>query len=147
MRNGYCLIVWLLLLIAVPGLAQENVLNIMIDILEPSEEPGGMGPGLHYLEAEMSRSPLKYQSYQELASAFRSIPVGKKETVTFKLRQYLKIVIIPKKIEKRMVRFSLKLWSRKSLILDTELSLVRQGVVMIGAPGKPNLIIAISEGF
>jgi len=147
MRNGYCLIVWLLLLIPGPVLAQETVLNITIDILEPSEQPGGMGPGLRYLEAEMKRSPLKYQSYQELASAFREIPVGEKETVTFKLRQYLKIVIIPNKVEERMVRFSLKLWSGDRLILDTELSLVRQGTVMIGSPGKPNLIIAISEGF
>ena len=122
-------------------------LEVTIDVLEPSEEPGKMAPGIQYLKEPMSRSPLKYQSYMELATAFRSIPMGEKSTINFNLRRYLKLEISPIKIAEDTVRFTLKIWSGGDLIIDTDLSLVRQGTVMVGAPGDPNLIIAISEGF
>jgi hypothetical protein len=127
--------------------AQGQDLEVTIDILEPSEEPGKIGPGIRYLEEKISRSPLKYQNYMELASAFRSIPLGKKVRINFNLRQRLEIDIKPIEIGDRLVKFYLKIWSNDSLILETELSLVRLGTVMVGSPGKPDLIIAISEGF
>ncbi len=122
-------------------------MEVTIDILEPSEAPGEMGPGIQYLEEKISRSPLKYQNYMELASAFRSIPLGKKATIKFDLRQRLKLEIIPTEVGDRLIKFSLKIWSDGTLILETNLSLVRLGTVMVGSPGKPDLIIAISEGF
>lgn len=122
-------------------------MEVTIDILEPSEEPGEMGTGIQYLEEKISRSPLKYQNYMELASAFRSIPMGEKATINFNLRQRLKLEITPRGIGDRLVKFSLKIWSDGSLLLETNLSLVRLGTVMVGSPGKPDLIIAISEGF
>ncbi len=134
-------------LIATPAQAQGQDMEVTVDILEPSEEPGKIGPGIQYLEEKISRSPLKYQNYMELASAFRSIPLGKKATINFNLRQRLKLEIIPRGIGDKLIKFSLKIWSDGSLILETELSLVRSGTVMVGSPGKPDLIIAISEGF
>ena len=50
------------------------MMEVTIDVLEPSESPGEMPPGIRYLKDKISRSPLKYQSYLELATAFRSIP-------------------------------------------------------------------------
>ncbi|MDP8215364.1 MAG: hypothetical protein RAO92_03515 [Candidatus Euphemobacter frigidus] len=145
----YCCYTILLIPVLLSGtaFAQDNELEVTIDILEPSEEPGGMAPGIQYLEEEMSRSPLKFQSYLNLASAFRTIPLGKEETINFKLRRYLKLVIIPIKVSPQTVQFSLKIWADKHLILDTDLSLVKSGTVMVGVAGKPDLIIAISEGF
>jgi len=122
-------------------------MEVTIDILETSDEPGKMGPGIQYLEEKISRSPLKYQNYMELASAFRSIPLGEKATINFNLRQRLKLEITPKDIGDRLIKFSLKIWSNGSPILETDLSLVRLGTVMVGSPGKPDLIISISEGF
>ena len=134
-------------LIAGSGQAQGQDMEVTIDILEPSEDPGKIGPGIKYLEDKISRSPLKYQNYMELASAFRSIPMGETDTINFNLRQRLKLEITPKDLADRIVKFSLKIWSDGNLILETELSLIRLGTVMIGSPGKPDLIIAISEGF
>jgi hypothetical protein len=59
----------------------------------------------------------------------------------------LKLEITPKDIGDRLIKFSLKIWSNGSSILETDLSLVRLGTVMVGSPGKPDLIISISEGF
>jgi len=129
------------------GQAQGQDLEVTVDILEPSEEPGKIGPGIRYLEEKISRSPLKYQNYMELASAFRSIPLGEKATINFNLRQRLQLEITPRDIGDRLIKFSLKIWSDGSLILETDLSMVRLGTVMVGSPGKPDLIIAISEGF
>jgi hypothetical protein len=129
------------------GQAQGQDLEVTVDILEPSEEPGKIGPGIRYLEEKISRSPLKYQNYMELASAFRSIPLGKTATINFNLRQRLQLEITPRDIGDRLIKFSLKIWSDGRLILETDLSLVRLGTVMVGSPGKPDLIIAISEGF
>ena len=134
-------------LIAAPAQAQDQDLEVTVDILEPSEEPGKIGPGIQYLEEKISRSPLKYQNYMELASAFRSIPLGEKAMIDFNLRQHLEVEITPKDIGDKLIKFSLKIWSDGSLILETDLSLVRLGTVMVGSPGKPDLIIAISEGF
>ncbi len=138
---------FLLLLALLPVTGRGQEMEVTIDVLEPTDEPGELPPGLRYLEETMSRSPLKYRNYLELATAFRSIPLGQEETISFNLRQKIKIVIIPTKVEKETVSFRLKLRSGGRLILDTELSLARRGTVMIGAPGKPNLIIAVSEGF
>jgi hypothetical protein len=143
--TGSVLLFLLLALLPVAGRGQE--MEVTIDVLEPTDEPGELPPGLRYLEETMSNSPLKYQNYLELATAFRSIPLGREETISFNLRQKIKIVIIPTKVGKETVSFRLKLRSGGRLILDTELSLARRGTVMIGAPGKPNLIIAVSEGF
>ncbi len=147
MKGLICVMMLMPFLAAGPARAGDEVLELTIDVLQPTDEPGKIAPGLQYLEKTMRRSPLKYQNYMELATAFRTIPLGKKETISFHLRQDLKLVIIPNKLDDRTVQFSLKLWSNDRLILDTELSLVREGTVMIGAPGKPNLIIALSEGF
>lgn len=130
-----------------PISGRGETMEVTIDVLEPTDQPGVLPPGLRYLEETMSRSPLKYRNYLELATAFRAIPLGREETIQFNLRQRLKIVIIPKKIEAATVRFQLKLWSGGKLILDTELSLARRGTVMVNAPGDPSLIIAVSEGF
>lgn len=140
---------FLVLFFLIAGLEQAHGRNleVTIDVLEPSEEPGKIATGIQYLEEKIIRSPLKYQNYMELATAFRSIAVGEKETITFNLRQRLKLEITPKDIGERIVKFSLKVWSDGSLILETVLSLVRLGTVMIGSPGEPDLIIAISEGF
>lgn len=137
--------IFALALLQVTGFGQE--MEVTIDVLEPTDEPGELSPGLSYLKESIDRSPLKYRNYLELATAFRSIPLGREETISFHLRQKIKVVIIPNKVEKGIVSFRLRLWSGNSQILDTELSLARRGTVMIGAPGKPNLIIAVSEGF
>ncbi|MFH1038084.1 MAG: hypothetical protein V1789_05380 [PVC group bacterium] len=147
MKVACCLIMIMPLLAIGPVRAGEETIEVTIDVLQPTDEPGEMAPGLRYLEKTMRRSPLKYQNYLELATAFRAIPLGKEETISFQLRRHLKLVIIPKNFNARTVQFSLKLWADSRLILDTELSLVRKGTVMIGAPGNPNLIIALSEGF
>ncbi len=141
------LIVLFPLLLLSPAVRGGEVMEVTIDVLEPTEQPGELPPGLRYLEETMSRSPLKYQNYLELATAFRSIPLGKEETITFNLRQRLRLVIIPNNITSQTVRFRLRLYSGRKLVLDTELSLARRGTVMIGSPGTPNLIIAVSEGF
>ncbi len=147
MKLTACLFLVLLSASLAPILAKGETMEVTIDVLEPTDQPGELPPGLSYLEETMSRSPLKYRNYLELATAFRSIPLGREETIRFNLRQRLKIVIIPKNIQGPTVSFRLKLWSGGKFILDTELSLARRGTVMIGAPGKPNLIIAVSEGF
>jgi hypothetical protein len=147
MKLTVCLFLVLLSTSLVQISVKGETMEVTIDVLEPTDQPGELPPGLRYLEETMSRSPLKYQNYLELATAFRSIPLGREETIQFNLRQRLKIVIIPKKIQGLTVSFQLKLWSGGKLILDTELSLARRGTVMIGAPGDPNLIIAVSEGF
>jgi len=130
-----------------PVSGRGETMEVTIDVLEPTDQPGELPPGLRYLEETMSRSPLKYRNYLELATAFREIPLNREETIRFNLRQRLKIVIIPNKIEASTVGFRLKLWSDGKLILETDLVLARRGTVMVGAPGTPNLIIAISEGF
>lgn len=125
----------------------EDFLEITIDVLEPTDQPGEIDPGIKYLEDEMSRSPLKFQNYLTLATAFRRIRIGEETKIDFKLRRKLEIVIIPKKISAETSRFSLRLLTDGNLVLDTEMTLVHNGTVMIGASGHPNLIIAISEGF
>ncbi len=147
MRITFCVIVVLFNLIASLDAALGDNLEVTIDVLEPSEEPGKIAPGIQYLEDKINRSPLKYQNYMELASAFRSIPQGETGTIEFNLRQQLKLKITPKDLGERKVKFSLKIWSGGSLILESDLTLVRMGTVMIGSPGNPDLIIAISEGF
>ena len=147
MRIIFCTFALLFSLINGLEQAHGRDLEVTIDVLEPSEAPGKMAHGIQYLEDKISRSPLKYQNYMELASAFRSIPIGETSTIAFKLRQHLKLEITPKDIGDQTVKFSLKIWSDGSLILETNLSLVRLGTVMVGSPGKPDLIIAISEGF
>ena len=147
MKLTICLFLVLLSASLAPISGRGETMEVTIDVLEPTDQPGELPPGLRYLEDTMNRSPLKYQNYLELATAFRSIPLGQEETIRFNLRQRLKIVIIPKNIKGPTVSFQLKLWSGGKMILDTELSLVRRGTVMIGAPGTPNLIIAVSEGF
>lgn len=129
------------------NLVYTQDLELTIDILEPSEQPGNISPGLQYLEDKISRSPLKYQNYMELASSFRSIPLGDTDTISFNLRQNIKLQITSQAIEEHVVKFLLKLWSDGNLLLETDLSLVRLGTVMIASPGNPDLIIAISEGF
>ena len=147
MKIIFCVIVVLFNLIASLDAALGDNLEVTIDVLEPSEEPGKIAPGIQYLEDKINRSPLKYQNYMELASAFRSIPQGETGTIEFNLRQQLKLKITPKDLGERKVKFSLKIWSGGSLILESDLTLVRMGTVMIGSPGNPDLIIAISEGF
>ena len=147
MKLTICLFLVLLSASLVQLAAKGETMEVTIDVLEPTDQPGELPPGLRYLEETMSRSPLKYQNYLELATAFREIALGREETIRFDLRQRLKIVIIPIKLQGPTVSFRLKLWSGGVLILDTELSLARRGTVMIGAPGDPNLIIAVSEGF
>jgi len=147
MRIIFCIIVVIFTLIANQAPVQGQNLEVTIDVLEPSEEPGKIAPGIQYLEDKISRSPLKYQNYMELASAFRSIPQGETGTIDFNLRQQLKLVITPKDIGERKVKFSLKIWSNGNLILESDLTLVRLGTVIVGSPGNPDLIIAISEGF
>jgi len=137
--------VFVFTLIAGLNQAQGDNLEVTVDVLEPSEKPGKMAPGIQYLEEKISRSPLKYQNYMELASAFRSIPLEKTVEINFNLRQQLKLEITPRDIGERIVKFSLKVWSGGNLILKTDLSLVRLGTVMVASPGKPDLIIAISE--
>ena len=141
------LIVLFPLLILPLSVRAGEVMEVTIDVLEPTDRPGELPPGLRYLEETMSRSPLRYQNYLELATAFRSIPLGREETIRFDLRQRLRLVIVPNKITSQTVRFRLRLYSNRRLVLDTELSLARRGTVMIGSPGTPNLIIAVSEGF
>ncbi len=147
MKLSASLILVLLAAALAPISGRGETMEVTVDVLEPTDRPGELPPGLRYLEETMSRSPLKYRNYLELATAFRAIPLGGEETIRFDLRQRLKIVIIPKQIEGATVRFQLKLWSGGQLILDTELSLARRGTVMVNAPGDPNLIIAVSEGF
>ncbi len=144
---GRFLIVLFPLLILPLSARGGQVMEVTIDVLEPTDQPGELPPGLRYLEETMSRSPLRYRNYLELATAFRSIPLGREETIRFDLRQRLRLVIIPKQIAAQTVRFRLRLYSGRKLVLDTELSLARRGTVMIGSPGTPNLIIAVSEGF
>jgi len=147
MRIIFCVIVVLFNLIANLDSALGDNLEVTIDVLEPSEEPGKIAPGIQYLEDKINRSPLKYQNYMELASAFRSIPQGETGKIEFNLRQQLKLEIRPIDLGERKVKFSLKIWSGGSLILESDLTLVRMGTVMVGSPGNPDLIIAISEGF
>ncbi|KQC16126.1 MAG: hypothetical protein APR56_09745 [Methanosaeta sp. SDB] len=147
MKSTSGLILLLLAALLTPVPSSGETMEVTIDVLEPTDRPGELPPGLRYLEETMSRSPLKYQNYLNLATAFRQIPLGWEETIRFHLRQDLKLVIIPNKLEASLVRFHLRLWSDGRLILDSELSLARRGTVMIGAPGTPNLIIAVSEGF
>jgi len=147
MRIIFCVIVVLFNLISNLDAAYSDNLEVTIDVLEPSEEPGKIAPGIQYLEDKINRSPLKYQNYMELASAFRSIPQGETGKIEFNLRQQLKLEIRPIDLGERKVKFSLKIWSGGSLILESDLTLVRMGTVMVGSPGNPDLIIAISEGF
>jgi len=138
----------LLVLVLLPRLfGADPVLEITVDVLEPTDQPGEIDPGIKYLKEEMSRSPLKFQNYLNLATAFRSIPLNQTATIDFNLRRHLELVIIPKKITERTSRFAVTLRSDGDIILSSELTLVKKGTVMIGASGSPNLIIAISEGF
>lgn len=133
------------------ALAQGGAtVNIMVDVLEASEKPGDIDPDLAYIRGQIQRSPLKYQSYRNLASAAQTIPIGAKEIITFLLEQKLSLEIIPKSADKRTVSLNIKVWEGKRLILDTGISLARKGTVIIGAPASKEyqaLMFAISEGF
>ena len=131
-------------------LAQGATVNIMVDVLEASEKAGGIDPNLAHLRGRILKSPLKYQSYRNLASTARTIPIGSKEVITFLLEKNLSLEITPKRVDKRTVSLTVKIWEGKKLILDTDLSLARKGTVIIGAPASTEyqaLIFAISEGF
>lgn len=131
-------------------LAQGATVNIMVDVLEASEKAGEIDPGLAHLRGRILKSPLKYQSYRNLASTARSIPIGSKEVITFLLEKRLSLEITPKSVDKQTVSLAVKVWEGKKLILDTDFSLARKGTVIIGAPASTEyqaLIFAISEGF
>ena len=148
MKRALSFTVMVMVLVFLPRLfGADPVLEITVDVLEPTDQPGEIDPGIRYLKDEMTRSPLKFQNYMNLATAFRSIPLNQTATIDFNLRRHLQIVIIPKKVGGRTSRFAVTLRSDGDVILNSELTLVKKGTVMIGASGRPNLIIAISEGF
>lgn len=149
MKTNLLLLFLFLLLIHPPFIMAQESVNILVDVLEASEKPGDIDPGLAYIRQQIQRSPFRYRTYRNLASAFRTIPLGKNEVITFILPQKLSIEIIPKRLEKRTVLLGIKVWDGKKLILRSDISLARKGTVMIGAPisARRALIFAISEGF
>lgn len=151
MRQNFSKLILLSLLMAsVPAgaYAGADAVTLMIDVLEASDQPGQIDPGLAYIREQIKRAPFRYQRYRTLASASRTVTVGATDTLVFLVPEEYTIEIAPQKADKLTIQVALRIWQRKKAILDTSLSLARGGTVMIGGPSTEHsaIMFAVSEG-
>ena len=128
--------------------AGEPSVNFLIDVMEASDQPGSIDPGLAYIREQIQRSPFRYQRYRTLASTSRTIPVGKRDVIGFVVPEEFTLEITPASAGDRTIRISLRIWQKRKVILDTNLDLTRGGTVVIGGPATSHsaIMFAISEG-
>ena len=118
-----------------------ETVTLLIDVLEASDQPGQIDPGLAYICEQLRRAPFRYQRYRTLAS-------GATETLAFVVPEAYTVEITPRKADRETIQVALRIWQKKKAILDTSLSLARGGTVMIGGPATEHsaIMFAVSEG-
>jgi hypothetical protein len=128
--------------------AGDDSVTLLIDVLEASDQPGQIDPGLAYIREQIRRAPFRYQRYRTLASASRTVPMGKSDTLVFLVPEEFIVEITPQKADARTIQVALRIRQKKKAILDTSLSLARGGTVMIGGPSTEHsaIMFAVSEG-
>ncbi len=125
-----------------------ETVTLLIDVLEASDQPGQIDPGLAYIREQLRRAPFRYQRYRTLASASRTVALGATETLAFVVPEAYAVEITPRKADRETIQVALRIWQKKKAILDTSLSLARGGTVMIGGPATEHsaIMFAVSEG-
>lgn len=128
--------------------AGPDAVTLLVDVLEASDQPGQIDPGLAYIREQLRRAPFRYQRYRTLASASRTVAVGATETLTFVVPEAYTVEITPRKADRETIQLALRIWQKRKNILETSLSLARGGTVMIGGPATEHsaIMFAISEG-